>query len=210
MLSFLALILITNMTNLMSDQVTRTSSRNVTIISCVTATSVNLATNLIAILMRIYIPFLLMITFNWVVILRLRESKKKVGFSLILMNNKRATNQNQPVQQKISRKEYKFTVAMIVIDVAFFVLNTPLAGFFVILIYNLFSTSLTDLAVPNAYVNLFNQISQLMSFGYSELMIFIFVALNKYFRDELLIVFRLKRFMPNQVESLPTRTNTIA
>lgn len=209
MIGVLALVLITNITNLLTYPITRTSINNVTTTSCFTSLPVQISTTLIAILMRIYIPFLLMIGFNLIVIIRLRNSKRRVG-----INGRKNAQQQLPSTQpanQLSRKEYKFVVTTIIIDAMFFVLHTPLAAFFVITIYNQFNDSITSVPVVSAWVNLFSNVSQLIAVGYPELMIFIFVTLNRYFREELLVIFRLSKrpTVGNQNESFlgATRTN---
>ena len=211
MVGVLALVLITNITNLLTYPITRTSINNVTITSCFTSLPVQISTTLIAILMRIYIPFLLMIGLNFIVIIRLRNSKRRVGINGRKNNNaQQQLPSTQPANQ-LSRKEYKFVVTTIIIDAMFFVLHTPLAAFFVITIYNQFNDSITSQPVVSAWVNLFSNVSQLMAVAYPELMIFIFVTLNRYFREELLVIFRLSKrpTVGNQNESFlgATRTN---
>lgn len=153
------------------------------LMTCFFDNGVNIATNLIVILMRVYVPFLLMICFNLSVIIRLRNSKKRVAFATTA----------QKTAQLHKSKETKFAMITILIDTAFFVFNTPIAVFFVIQTVNLFKDSIDSDRISTAYTNFFNNVAQLISFGYSELMIFIFVAINRFFREEILIVLKIRQ-----------------
>lgn len=137
--------------------------------------------------MRIYIPFCLMVTFNAIVLSRLRKSKRKVQNAL-------AVNHQQS-NKPMSNKEYRFTIATIVIDFTFLVFYTPMAvnlSFGIVDIVNsaIWSDPLSDVIVHN----LFSTIAQLLAFAYSVAMIFFFIIFNRLFRHELFDLMRIRCF----------------
>ena len=190
MIGVFAFNLVVNMTNLLSYKTTL--SNGMTIFDyCYMALETSIATNLIAILVRIYIPFILMATFDAFVILRLRQSKIKVSPSFSKDPDLQRRHQNQ-----ISHRDYRFTVSTIIIDLTFFIFYTPLAGFFGINIAGLFNNSLWS---PNtsAYINFFSNLSQLLSFGHTIALVFLSTFFNRYFREELVYLCTLKIIQPN-------------
>ena len=198
MLGCLSLILITNLTNLMTYPVIN-SSTNTT--SCYTANNVSLANDLIACLMRIFIPFGTMLTLNLVVIYRLRRSKTKVGVATTAMMNIGPKPQSSQVIRsaagQLTSKELRFTVSTLTIDFVFLFFYLPLGIAYAIVIYNLFDDSIKSSMFDNAIFNLFSSISQLLAMSHTSVTIFIFVIFNRYFRAELIRVFRVYVVFPN-------------
>ena len=208
MLACLALILITNMTNLMTYPGVSTS--NYTSSTCTTTNDVNIATNLIANLMRVFIPFGLMLTLNLLVIYRLKQSKIKVGVSnLIQVASKLQNSSNQPYHQ-ITNKEFRFMVSTIIIDFVFLFFYLPLGVNYGIATYNLFSTSLTSNSLWNAAYNLFSQVTQMLAISHTSMLIFVFLIFNRNFRIEFILMFRLYKLFPSlQPDSSTNQTRTV-
>lgn len=200
MLGCLTLILITNMTNLMTYPVI--SSTNMT--SCYTASNVSLANDLIACLMRIFIPFGTMLTLNLIVIQRLRRSKAKVGVTIAMISIG-PKPQNSSGSQLTSR-ELRFTVSTLTIDFVFLFFYLPLGIAYAIVIYNLFDDSIKSNMIDNAIFNIFSSISQLLAMSHTSVTIFIFVIFNRYFRAELIRIFRVYKVFPNLQ---PMRSNNM-
>lgn len=188
MLGFLAFILLADMTNLLTYPVT--NAKNVT--SCFVATDVTLATNLLANLMRVFIPYGLMLTMNLLVIWRLKSSKVRAGVAntLQVTGNSRASRQ-------LSNKEFKFTVSTLIIDFVFLFFYLPIGIVFIIATYNLFGTSITSDPVSNAIYNFISNITQMLALSHTSALFVIFVIFNQYFRNELIILFRLNRVFPS-------------
>jgi hypothetical protein len=188
MFGFLAFILLADMTNLLTYPVT--NAKNVT--SCFVATDVTLATNLLANLMRVFIPYGLMLTMNLLVIWRLKSSKVRAGVAntLQVTGNSRASRQ-------LSNKEFKFTVSTLIIDFVFLFFYLPIGIVFIIATYNLFGTSITSDPVSNAIYNFISNITQMLALSHTSALFVIFVIFNQYFRNELIILFRLNRVFPS-------------
>lgn len=192
MIGLLALILITNMTNLMSYPTTNTrDGRNNTF--CSTSNDVSIATSLIANLMRIFIPFIIMLTLNLLVIFGLKKSKIRVGVSNVMQI---AAKSGQQPSRRFTNKEFKFTVSTLIIDFIFLFFYLPLGVAFIIQTYNLFSTSLTSDPIGNAAYGLFNNVSQLFALAHTSVLIFLFIIFNRYFRAELILLLRLHKIFP--------------
>jgi hypothetical protein len=208
MLACLALILITNMTNLMTYPGVSTS--NYTSSKCTTTNDVNISTNLIANLMRVFIPFGLMLTLNLLVIYRLKQSKIKVGVSnLIQVASKLQNSSNQPYHQ-ITNKEFRFMVSTLIIDFVFLFFYLPLGVNYGIATYNLFSTSLTSNSLWNAAYNLFSQVTQMLAISHTSMLIFVFLIFNRNFRIEFILLFRLYKLFPSlQPDSSTNQTRTV-
>lgn len=152
------------------------------------------ATNVIAILMRVYIPFVITFCLNMIVISRLKKSKNTVRGATQIINGK------QP--GKITNKEYKFKMATITIDFTFLVFYTPLA---VNLTFNIvdLDDSISNDPFLNAVINnLFSNLSTLLAFSYSIALVFMFFIFNRYFREELAIILRLRQVSSQQESSL--------
>ena len=192
MFACLALILITNMTNLMTYPVT--NANNVT--SCFTASDVSIATSLIATMMRIFIPFLLMLGLNLLVIYRLKQSKIRVGIANVIQLDTQSRQQQQQPSRQLTRKEFKFTVSTLIIDFLFLFFYLPLGVAFVVQIYNLFNNSLSSYPVGNAVYNLFSNLSQIFALAHTSALFFIFIVFNRNFRTELFDLLRVYKFFP--------------
>lgn len=198
MLACLALILVTNMTNLMTYPAI--DSNNTTY--CFMTNNLNVVTNLIAVLMRFLIPYIIMLTFNLLVIYRLKRSKIRVSFS----NSIRSGSQEQPLRQ-LTRKEFRFTVSTLIIDSLFLFFYFPLGVNYAIATYNLFCTSITSDLYLNAVFNLFSNLTQILALAHTSVLFFIFVVFNRIFRTELIVLLRIDKFFPMLVSENTPNTN---
>lgn len=159
---------------------------------CYTSTDVSLTAGIMVVITRTYAPFFLMLTLNFVVFRRLRRSKAKVG---ILPSQTRLNAKSGG--DFLSRKEYKFIVSTLFIDLAFFLYYTPNAVYLSIWIANINQLSKWPL-LSQAILQLFFNITHLCVLLYSVSTIFMFTVFNSYFRQELIYLLRLQRFfMPN-------------
>lgn len=198
----LSLILITNVTNLLSypsvlvsddeydDDMTTTSVNSTNVnssssasssrIVCTATEATYIATSLIAILMRIFMPFTVMVTLNALVLMRVRRSRRRVTTSSASTSSKR---------------DVRFAVSTIVVDFMFLVFYTPLAGFLALSIASLVDANVWS-PLTGALIDLFSSVAQLLAFAHSVALVFIFVACNRYFRNELVdLLVRLVRIL---------------
>lgn len=174
MLSFLLLILITNITNLMSYPVNN-------IMNCSSTYEVDTATYIIFILMRFCIPFGVMLTLNLVIIIRLKQSKRASNLVQI------ASTQHVNGSRQMTNKQFRFTVSTIFIDMVFLFFYLPLGVNLGIASYFHYVNPLTS---DNVF-NVFSFSTQMLALFHSSVLIFLFIAFNKCFREEFILLFRL-------------------
>lgn len=200
MIGVLCLNLIANITNLLTYPVTTTNSRNVTTTSCYMTDENENATDIIAFLMRIYVPYAIMATFNGLVISRLKQSRKRVGIITSRQTTGMATTKTQ-----LTGKEIKFIKATLMMDFIFLAMHTPVASWLAMSLVDNFTNWLSVDDLTNAIGQFYSNIAQLIAFSYSTMTIFIFVAFNSNFRQELIDLLRLRRFFPQHA---PHETST--
>ena len=128
----------------------------------------------IKIFMEAYIPYLIMVIFDIMVIVRLRKSKINIG-------GRRNGNNG------ISR----FTVNTILIDLIYLVFNIPYSFFYLFYLFNFFNGLDYFLNISfNAFIAL---LFQFLKFIYTCFLFFIFIVFNRNFRSEFIsIVLKLK------------------
>lgn len=183
----LVLIFTANIANLLTYQKSVTIG-GVVSTRCYISTDVSIAASLTAMVVRIYIPFSLMLTLNLFVFRRLRRSKSKVN---ILQTNGAIKNSNH-----ISAKEHHFIVSTLFIDLVFFLFYTPTAVYISIWSANIYTLSAWT-PLSSAILNIFLNCSQTLVYLYSVLLIFAFVVFNRTFRIEVVEMLRLKLIFPS-------------
>ena len=125
------------------------------------------------ILIRILFPYLIILIFDVMVIVRLRRSNPEF-------------RSRQPRRNKSSR----FTINTIIIDFLFLVCNFPfIFDFFTYLIFNLFD--------PNSM--LAKSIFDIFLYIYSHLFFILFVVFNRIFRDEFISILKCNSCLTNNV-----------
>lgn len=192
MLACFALILITNMTNLMTYPVT--NAKNVT--SCFMTSDVTVATYLIANLMRFFIPFAIMVTFNLLVIYFLKRGKVRVGD--VLPDNIDSSQRPQRRSlRRLTRSELRFTGSTLIIDSIFLFFYLPLGANYVVQTYGLFNNSLKSNTVGYAVFQVFSNLSQVLALAHTSAIVIVFVVFNDNFRAELIVFLRLHKVFPN-------------
>lgn len=202
MIGIFLLVLGLNTTNLIQTVVvTGRSSR------CTMTTEISITTNLIALLMRIYLPYLFMCMLNFIVIARLKASKTRVGPTMI-------TNaKGQRVARKtgqLSRKEYKFTVATLSMDFVFLVMHIPVCAWLTMSTVDIFTDAFSIDPIVVAIYSLYSNVAQLIAFSYSLSMIILFIIFNRNFRGEIIGLFRLRKFFQQETSNMgATRTNNL-
>ena len=189
---FVSVINISNLIQTPGNGTKQTDSSS----NCEQSDEATLATSILATTTRIYIPFAVMLTFNSIVIHRLRQSRIRVRggitVSTVAVGGGSSTPANYLTQPGLlSTKEYKLFVSTVCIDVTFFVFNTPLATFITIwsimkirgdLLDELFSTK----------IFLYYSAAQVVTLIYSVSSFFIFALFNRTFRHESAVVLGLR------------------
>lgn len=184
MLGILALLVVANMPSLLTFPQTLVRS-NVTYVYCSTAKEVTVASNILTVLFRAYIPFSIMLVLDIIVFKRLRKSKRRVGVTQM-------GQQKQPGQ--ISNKEYNFIVSTIIIDLTFVLFYTPAAAYLLITVADTFVD--WD-RLTSAAIYLFSGCALLLAFLYSNVSFFIFFIINRYFRNEVFTILRINKLFPD-------------
>ena len=164
-------------------------------VSCITSSYVTLINNIIALLMRIYIPFILMIVFNLISIRDLKKSRKRVDKHK--SHSSLVGNKNE--QRKMPSIIYKFTVSNLAMDFIFLFFYLPLTVSYTLNIVSYFVPIFGTDDVATADFTMFLDMSQLFAFFYHMIDIFIFLAFNRLFRDDLLLLLGLRCFVKRHV-----------
>ena len=189
MVSLLVLILISQIPTLLTYPVT--NANNIT--SCFTSTQAKTASTLCLNLMRIFIPFGIMLTLNLIVIWRLKQSKRRVNATNVIQ-----TGSSQQTNGVLGKKELRFAVSTLLIDFVFLVFYLPMGADYIIQIYKLYNNSLTSDPVISASYQIYTNTCLMLSLAHTSALFFVFVIFNRYYRVELFILFRLNRFFSNQ------------
>ena len=142
----------------------KTGARNCTAVFAILFTADILST-----FFRTYIPMILMVVFN-MLMLRKIFSKNRLTYN----------------QSSLKRKEYQFTIAVMAYSVYFFVLNFPLAVFYIFYDVNLYNGALNgDFGTTYTFLN---NIFINLSYCIQPLSLFMNFAFNKLFRHEIMTV----------------------
>ena len=148
---------------------------------------------------KFLIPYLIMVTLNIKVILRLRQSRRRAG----LNNLARQTNQTNSASDKGAR----FTITSILMDLFFLIFNLPDA---IVSSYSMFYYNFIYIKVISEPVfQICFNFAPLLSFSYSAVLVIMFLIFNRIFRKELVIFFRLDKLVdiisPNFLNSSSNR-----
>lgn len=189
MVSLLALILISQIPTLLTYPVT--NANNIT--SCFISTQAKTASTLCLNLMRIFIPFGIMLTLNLIVIWRLKQSKRRVNATNVIQSGS-----SQQTNRALGKKELRFAVSTLLIDFVFLVFYLPMGADYIIQIYKLYNNSLTSDQVIRASYQIYTNTCLMLSLAHTSALFFVFVIFNRYYRVELFTLFRLDRFFSNQ------------
>lgn len=130
--------------------------------------------DVISIVLKTFVPFIFMGIFNWLIVRKLMHSAAvgSIGGS---------TNKNKSF---LHRKEYQFTIAVIVFDLYFLILNIPVSIYYVFSDINNFSGVLKTNALMQARYSLASAITNSISFCVQTLSFFLYLGCNKLFRNE--------------------------
>ena len=157
------------------------SSKTSILFTCIGSDAVTMASDIISILFRTYIPLILMIIFNSLIIYRLFKSARS---SKIVRQRKGSSSS--------MRKEHQFTIAAMFCNLFFFLSNFPISVFYIFYDVNLYSGVFKSDSYLSAIYSLYYNIFLNISFIFQTCSIFMYFAFNKLFRRELFrIVFEL-------------------
>ena len=131
----------------------------------------------IQVFVQFFIPFLIMVIVDSMVIIRFKKSR---------------TQLNERKNSHTAKKSSRFTRNTILIDLIYMIFNFPsiLYGIYMMLVF-VFPNSIS-LSLP--YHDLFEIIFPLFSFFYLCLIFLLFISFNRIFRSELIKIFNLQKF----------------
>lgn len=152
---------------------------------------------------KFFIPYVVMLTLNIKVILRLRQSKRRAG-----LNN--SVRQRNPANS-VTDKGTRFTITTIIIDLIFLVFNLPET---LLMSYDIVITYLFNMnSSLGSIFFMCEDFSTLLSLSYSTALVFMFLIFNRIFRKELFVLFRLDKLVnniyPNFLNSTTNRVPVI-
>lgn len=138
---------------------------------CTASSVIILSTDLIVLLMQIYIPFGFILVFNLLIVKKLIKKHFRLTFL---------------------KKECRYTVFVFQIDTVFWIFYAPISACVVINLVSSF-TNIFKKSFDFEIYSLVFKISQLIALSYHSWFFFIVLALNRKFRNEFLITIRLKK-----------------
>ena len=152
---------------------------------------VTISSDIISILTRTYIPFTLMIIFN---VLMIRK---------IFKNNRTLAAK----QTGLAQKETHFTFVVIAYDIYFLVFNFPLSVFYIMYDINLYDGALAGDALFAGAYNVFNTTTANFAFCVQTFSFFLYLAFNKLFLKEILIILGKLPFFSNLSRVQPSNSH---
>ena len=141
--------------------------------SCTADNAILVASDMVLIIMRLYIPIFLMIVFN-IYMIRVVIQKRKIA----LRENSK------------SKKEHHFTISVIANDVCFFLFHLPVSIYFILYDINLYSGAFNGDPLFSANYNLFGNVVKDFSLCIQTFSFFIYLVFNKIYRREVLYLLR--------------------
>ena len=127
-------------------------------------------------IVKLYIPYFIMVGLDIKVILSLRQSKK------------RALN-GRGVQNSMN----KFTISTILIDLIYLIFKSPQIVFQFYSYILIIRGEFYGITNEKFLIDLLNKLSDDIAFSYSAFIIFIFVIFNRLFRKEIIFFYRLDK-----------------
>ena len=137
--------------------------------SCTADSSILIASDMLLIIIRLYIPIFLMIVFNIYMI------------RIVLQKSRNASRQSSN-----ARKEHHFTVSVIANDGFFLLFHLPVSIYFILYDINLYSGALNGDPLFAVNYKLFENVAKDFSLSIQTFTFFIYFAFNKLYRREVL------------------------
>jgi hypothetical protein len=197
MLAILIVLALANMANLITYNSDNGNLGSNT--TCTISYQAGVASNILTIILRTYLPFGLMLFFNVNVYRNLKNSKarsKSIAVKLRSMSSQlsQVPSQKSMANNQMSNRQYNFIVSTLFIDLTFIIFYTPIVAHVTITTINLF----VKWDKFSGYVfGLYYFIALLCSYLYCIVILFIFVIFNRYFRNEIIELLRLRKIWPN-------------
>jgi len=169
----------------------KTQFVSIIITSCTQAnTDLVLAQDIMFVIMRIILPFIIMVVCNIILINHIRKSRNRV------------------VRGRKERKEQSFTKSVTIMNGSFLVCNIGVAVYYIIAYYLKFSGN--SLGQVPTYINsLYGTCAILVSYIFTLSQFFVDIIFNKVFRKEILLVILFLSRRQNRVEETRAgNTNT--
>ena len=145
-----------------------TGQNNETKITCNANSNIKFTSDLISVVLRNILPFLVMLILNIIMAKDLIQSKSKFE------------------QKNGNKRELQFTFTIICMNLIFFILNTPLSVVFII--QNIYKLNPSTSAVKLANIQLAYDVTLCVSFINNCLPFFINFAFNKLFKSEAILI----------------------
>ena len=135
---------------------------------------------------RFYIPFIIMVIVDILVIIRLKKSRTH-------LNQRKNRNVNV---SNTSNRSSRFTRNTIIFDLIYLIFNIPSTSFgtFMIIYCTLFYAGI-EIGLASPYYELLSTFLPLFSFFYLTLIFLLFIAFNRIFRAEFVTLFRLQKIL---------------
>ena len=146
---------------------------NRTLWICTFSDELTLATDILSTIVRTYLPFVLISTFNLILVKELFLSKVNL-------------------KMKNQRKEIQFTIVVLLISIAFFLFNSPISIVFIINNLFRFNESVRPF-INSQLLSFVLNITTNLAYWYQCLNFFFNLMFNSLFRDEVLIILRIKK-----------------
>jgi hypothetical protein len=140
-----------------------------------------LAQDLIFIIMRIIIPFFIMMICNIVLIKHIRKSRKRI------------------IRGRNEKRDNSFTISVTIMNGSFLICNIGVIAYYCIVYYSTFSGVALD-KVQNAIVTLYGTAALIVSYLFTISQFFIDITFNKIFRKEIFSAFLFISGRRNQIE----------
>lgn len=149
------------------------TSKTSVLFTCIASNDVTIVSDILSMLFRTYIPLILMIVFNCLMIYHLYKSSRTAH---IFQNS------------SLKRKEHQFTIAAISCDVFFFLCNFPLSVFYFFYDANLYSGAFKADSTLSVVFSFYQNVFLNISLVFQSCSIVLYVLFNKLFRKELFMI----------------------
>ena len=133
--------------------------------------------------MRIYIPYLIIVIVDIMVIIRLKKSRTKFN-----------QRQNRQVSNTANRSS-RFTRNTILIDLIYLIFNIPSTSYtnYIIIYFSLKYAGI-QIGLPSPYYELLAVLLSSLAYYYLTLNFLLFLLFNRIFRSEFITLFRFQKF----------------
>lgn len=180
------------------------------VITCEKSGVLIIVSNFFVTLMRVYLPFVIILTFNLLGIKNLKKAKINLNkYNMTQDHERHDETAKKKNSYKMSPIEYRFTVSNLANDFIFLTFFMPVNVYVTLeTIDSIKPIFKTPIQIAN--FSLYTNLSQLTAFSYYMIDIVIFLALNRVFRDDLFALVKLdvifRKICP---QSTSTNTNDI-